>query len=217
MLAWMLYNGRVTWWLAAGAAALAAYLLWIRPWHLRWGATDEELARAMLGDEIVKRPTFNATRAVTIEAQPAETWPWLVQVGCKRAGWYSYDWIDNLGTPSAERIVPELQNLKIGDTVPMSPNGTQGLTVKAIDSNRSMLWVSKNENCTWAWALYNSDQNHTRLVTRVRMRYRWLSPWMAFNLLFDPGDYVMMRKMLLGLKRRAECGSKESITVGGEP
>ena len=97
-------------------AATAAYLLYIRPWQLRWGATDEELERPMPGDEIVARSTFNATRAVTIEARPEEIWPYIVQIGMTRAGWYSYDLLDNLGRPSARRILPQFQNLmKVGD------------------------------------------------------------------------------------------------------
>src|SRR3712207_9232668 len=72
-------------------AATATYLLYIRPRQLRWGATDEELERPMPGDEVVEHPTFNATRAVTIEARPEEIWPWIVQIGTSRAGWYSYD------------------------------------------------------------------------------------------------------------------------------
>ena len=95
---------------ALGAIVLGVYLRFIRPWQLRWGATDEEVARAMPGDDVVKHPTFNATRAVTIQARPEQIWPWLVQIGVTpRAGWYSYDWLDNLGIPSAERIVPEWQ------------------------------------------------------------------------------------------------------------
>ncbi|MGO9085903.1 MAG: DUF2934 domain-containing protein [Candidatus Sulfotelmatobacter sp.] len=187
--------------------SVMVYLLWIRPWHMRWGATNQEVALAMPGDEIVERPTFNATRAITIEAQPEEIWRWLVQVGCKRAGWYSYDWIDNLGIPSAERILPEFQNLRVGDIVPMSPDGKRGLVVSTIDANRSMLWVGKN--VTWAWRLYKLDERHTRLVTRVHMRYEWASPWVLFDLLFDPGDFVMMRKMLLGIKQRAEAGASK--------
>src|SRR6266568_4978128 len=89
--------------LAAMGVAAGAYLLFIRPWQLRWGATDEEVARAMSGDEFVKTPTFNATRGVTINAPPEEIFPWLVQMGVTRAGWYSYDLLDNLGKPSARR------------------------------------------------------------------------------------------------------------------
>jgi hypothetical protein len=121
----MSFTGSAARWLSAGGAiVLATYFLWIRPWHLHWGAGEEEIVRSLPGDETVKRPGFVATRAVTINASPENIWPWLVQVGCKRAGWYSYDWIDNLGKPSAEQIIAELQNLQPGDTIPMSPNGT---------------------------------------------------------------------------------------------
>ena len=90
--------------LGAISLGIGAYLRFIRPWQLRWGATDEEVARAMPGDDVVKHPTFDATRAVTIQARPEEIWPWLVQMGVKRAGWYSYDWLDNLGTPQCRAI-----------------------------------------------------------------------------------------------------------------
>jgi hypothetical protein len=210
----MSFTGSTARWMsAAGAIVLATYFLWIRPWHLHWGASGEEIVRSLPGDEIVKRPSFVATRAVTINANPENIWPWLVQVGCKRAGWYSYDWIDNLGKPSAEQIIAELQNLQPGDTIPMSPSGKQGIQVKLMDPSRSMLWVTTDENVTWAWGLYKSGEQ-TRLVTRVRMHYRWTRPWMAFfNLLFDPGDFVMMRKMLLGIKRRAENPSQATMAV----
>ena len=120
----------------AVGAATAAYLLFIRPWQLRWGATDEELDRPMPGDEIVERPTFNATRAVTIAARPEEIWPWIVQMGVTRAGWYSYDLLDNLGRPSAQGIFPQLQNPMIGDVIPMSPDGKQGMYVKDFEQDR---------------------------------------------------------------------------------
>ena len=93
---------------ALGAVLFGVYLRVIRPWQLRWGATNEEVARAMPGDDVVKRPTFNATRAVTIQARPEEIWPWLVQIGVTRAGWYSYDWLDNLGKPSAAAHPPPI-------------------------------------------------------------------------------------------------------------
>src|SRR5271167_456036 len=98
---------------------LAGYLLIYRPQQLHWGATDEEVARAMPGDEIQRQPIFNATRAITIQARPEQTWPWLVQIGYKRAGWYGYDWLDNGGIPSADRIIPSLHHIKVGDTVPI--------------------------------------------------------------------------------------------------
>lgn len=185
------------------ASTLLAYFGLIRPWHLRWGATDEEVERSMPGDDVVEDPTFNATRAVTIEARPEEIWPWLVQVGFGRAGWYSYDWVDNLGRPSAERIIPELQELRVGDVVPMGPGGV-GMRVRAFDPNRWLLWGGDDGKSTWAWGLYPIDDGRTRLISRVRLAYHWTSPAIVFDLLLDVGDIVMMRKMMLGIKRRAE-------------
>lgn len=184
--------------------AIIIYMLWIRPWQLCWGATDEEVTRLMPGDEIVKKTTFNATRAITIQARPEQIWPWLVQIGHKRAGWYSYDWVDNLGRPSAERIIPDLQNLKVGDLIPISPDGKMGFWVKALEPNRWMLWWDKVGDTTWLWGLYPLDENRTRLITRVRMQYNWLSPMILFDLALDIGDIVMMRKCMLGIKWRAE-------------
>jgi hypothetical protein len=185
-------------------ALLVTYLLWIRPWQVRWGATEDEVVRTLPGDDIVSRPTFNATRGVSIQAPPGEIWPWIVQIGHKRVGWYSYDWIDNLGKPSAERIIPELQNLKSGDIIPMSPDGKMGFWVKDFVPNQWMLWWDKKGETTWCWGLYPAGENCTRLVTRVRMHYNWLSPSIIFNLVIDAGDIVMMRKCMLGIKRRAE-------------
>lgn len=184
--------------------AIIIYMLWIRPWQLCWGATNEEIARYMPGDEIVKKTTFNATRAITIQARPEQIWPWLVQIGHKRAGWYSYDWVDNLGRPSAERIIPDLQNLKVGDLIPISPDVKMGFWVKALEPNRWMLWWDKVGDTTWLWGLYPLDENRTRLITRVRMQYNWLSPMILFDLALDIGDIVMMRKCMLGIKWRAE-------------
>ena len=154
-----------------GTAALAAYLLLIRPRQLRWGAADEEVARALPGDDVVERPTFSATRAVTIAARPNQIWPWLVQMGFHRAGWYSYDWIDNLGRRSAERIIPELQHLRVGDLIPMSPGGKFGVWVKDFEPNRWLLWWDKTGTTTWLWVLDPVDETRTRLISRVRMRY----------------------------------------------
>ncbi len=195
---------------AFGAVLFAVYVRFIRPWQLRWGATDEEVARAMPGDDVVKHPTFNATRAVTIQARPERIWPWLVQIGIKRAGWYSYDWLDNLGIPSADHIVPELQHIAVGDLIPMSPDGKQGFWVKDFETNRWMLWWDKQGDDTWYWGLYPQDDSQTRLITRVRMRYRWLSPTIMLDLLVEFTDIVMMRKCLLGIKQRAERASSQA-------
>ncbi len=192
---------------ALGAVSLGLYLRFVRPWQLRWGATDDEVARAMAGDEVVKHPTFNATRAVTIQARPEEIWPWLVQMGVTRAGWYSYDWLDNLGRPSAQRIIPKLQQLAVGDVIPMSPDGKMGMRVKAFEANQWMLWWDNKGAATWCWGLSPLDESHTRLMTRVRMHYHWKSPALLFDLLVEFTDIIMMRKCMLGIKQRAERAS----------
>ena len=126
--------------LAGSAAAAFVYLRYVRPWQLTWGATAAEVSRDLPSDDLVSRPTFDATRAITLEPPPEQVWPWLVQMGLTRAGWYSYDLLDNLGRPSARCIVPELQRLEPGDIVPMSPNGKQGMKVLSVEPPTSMVW-----------------------------------------------------------------------------
>ncbi len=188
--------------LAAPAVAALAYARFARPWQLTWGATAAEVARPLPSDDLVPDPTFDATRAITIDAPPGQVWPWIVQMGLTRAGWYSYDLLDNLGRPSARRIIPELQDLQPGDIVPMSPDGKQGMPVHSMDAPHSMVWGEPG-GTTWAWQLDENDPGSTRLVTRVRSRYRWFSPSIAFSMLVEFGDIWMMRKMLLNLKERA--------------
>ena len=189
------------------------FLFVYRPWQLNWGATEEEIQRSMPGDEIVADPTFNATRAVTIEASPEQVWPWLVQMGYLRAGFYSHDWLDNDGVPSAEVILPQYQGLAAGDSMPL----TRGLDaeVRVLEPPRFLLLVfgssaSREASSeasetpynlwTWSWGLYETDSGHTRLVSRLHVR-------MSFRrtLLLDLFEIVMMRKHLLGIKRRAEA------------
>lgn len=190
--------------LPAAAAALLTYVRYVRPWQLTWGATPEEAARTLPGDDLVPGPTFNATRAITIAAPPDRIWPWLVQAGLTRGGWYSYDILDNLGRPSARRIVPELQNLAVGDIVPMSPDGKHGMPVLAIAPPTSMIWGTPGDT-TWTWQLDSAGQNSTRLISRVRSRYRWFSPSILFSALLEFGDIWMMRRMLLNIRDRAEA------------
>lgn len=178
-----------------------AYWRFVRPWQLTWGATAAEVSRPLPSDDLVPAPTFNATRAITIDAPPEQVWPWIVQMGLTRAGWYSYDLLDNLGRPSARHIIPELQDLQPGDIVPMSPDGKQGMRVHAVDAPHSMVWGDPG-GTTWAWQLDETDSGSTRLLTRVRSRYQWFSPSIAFSVLLEFGDIWMMRKMLLNQRER---------------
>jgi hypothetical protein len=191
---------------ATGIAALlvVGYVRGFRPWQLRWGASDEEVARSLPGDELVSRPTFDATRAITIQARPEDIWPWLVQVGVNRAGWYSYDLLDNLGRPSAREVIPAFQRVAVGDLLPISPDGKQGIRIQALDLPRSMTWGTPGET-TWVWVLDPLADGKTRLITRIRSKYRWLSPSIAFSLLLEFTDIWMMRRMLLNLRERANA------------
>jgi hypothetical protein len=180
---------------------VVAVLTWFvyRPWALNWGATDEEIDRAMAGDEIVASANFNATRAVTVDAPPKEIWPWLVQMGYLKAGFYSWDELDNDGVPSAERIISEYQGLAVGDSLPLSDHVSAHVAV--MNPNESMLWVIEHgEVWTWAWWLYPRNEQETRLVTRLRVQFDSFRP----RVFADLGEIIMMRKCMLGIKRRAE-------------
>jgi hypothetical protein len=197
----------VTFGIVAAVVVLAVLFFgFYRPWQLRWGATPEELARRMPGDEIVRHPIFNATRAVTVNARPEDIWPWIVQLGAFRAGWYTYDLLDNFGRRSAERIVPELQHMAAGDLVPFGPGKSAGIWVKELVPNRSMVWWNKKEDrTTWVWSLDPLPDGRTRLLTRVRAPLNWAEPLSAVWLvMLELADFPMMRKLLLGIKRRAE-------------
>jgi hypothetical protein len=180
------------------------YLKFFRPWQLRWGATDDEIERSMPGDDIVHEPSFNATRAVTIAAPAENIYPWIVQMGVARAGWYSYDLLDNLARPSAESILPEHQNIQVGDVIPMSPDGKQGMRVKGFSKNKWMLWWDDIGDSTWVWEIYPEEEASFRLITRVRVKYRWFSPAILFSMLIEFFDIWMMRKCMLGIQKRAE-------------
>jgi hypothetical protein len=188
---------------AGTGVAAFAYVRALRPRVLRWGATDEDLARPMPGDGIVINPHFNATRAITINARPEDIWPWLVQMGFGRAGWYSYDWLDNLGRPSSRSIIPQLQSMKVGDRIPMSR--WTYLTVKGFEPNQWLLWQDQGGG-TWSWGLYPLDGQQTQLVSRMRSRYPWTSPLIIPVLfLMELGDPIMVPKELRGIKDRAEA------------
>jgi hypothetical protein len=160
----------------------------------------------MPGDDLVGDPSFNATRAITIDAPPDDVWPWLVQVGYGRAGFYSYDLFDNAARPSATRIIPEYQSPTVGDWVPMARKVTPATAfeIAAFEPGRWLLW--QKPDSTWAWVLQPLPDGRTRLLTRLKARYEWRSPLSALLsvVLLEFGDFPMMRKMLRGLKARAE-------------
>ena len=226
------------------AAMAGGYLL--RRQGLRWGATDEDVHKPLPGDEVVPHPMLETTHTVTIEAPAGEIWPWLVQMGHYRAGFYADpSWWDKYSdkylrslshketeesgygfreVPSDERIIPEFQNLKEGDTILDGPPGSAFFTVRFMEPNRALVLYSDThlrllvprairENArygiygefAWAFVLEEKGERNTRLIVRTRASwgprlYRTLT--MPFVLV--GGEYFTTRKMLHGIKRRVE-------------
>jgi hypothetical protein len=175
-------------------------------------ATREEKARALPGDERISQPIDTLTHGVTIRAVPRELWPWLVQMGAgSRAGWYSYDWLDNGRQASAVRIVPELQHPAIGSIFPALPHVTDGFTLLAIDRERMLTlgWLAPDgtPQVTWAFVLDEISPGVTRLLVRARggpgYRFHGL-PLPLTKLAIRIVHFVMQRKQLLGIAARAE-------------
>jgi hypothetical protein len=186
----------------AGGAVVYAVL---RTPMLSWGATTAEVTHPMPGDDLVPRAELVATRAITIAATPEQVWPWLVQVGIGRAGGYTYDWLERLAglhVTSADRIIDELQNLDVGDVIPLDNDGT-GLRVMLLDPAHVL--AARNDEGTWSWTwTLEPLQDRTRLVSRTRMTFTSLPNRVGTQVLMLPASLVMERKMLLGLRERAE-------------
>ncbi len=212
-----------------GVAGFVVALL-IRPWQLRRGATYAEVRRALPGDDLVPDPKCGYTQAVTIRAPASEVWPWLVQIGYKRAGWYTHDFLHRLvgiagsvgdERGSAKRIIPELQDLTIGDLIEIAPG--MGYTVAGIEKEQALIlqsrmdtakWEALSSNdplpetyliSSWVWYLEEIDEQTTRLIVRVRTD---CSPGLLSTLTTtipnEVGNFVMQPKTLRVLKQRAE-------------
>jgi hypothetical protein len=167
-----------------------------RRWHCRWGATDHEVTAELPGDDRLPDAAFRCTRAISIDAPPSAVWPWLVQAGCLRGGFYSNDLLDNLARPSAREILPEFQVLDIGQWVPMSPSPSEvtAFRVTGFEEHRWLLWAKPDS--TWVWDLQPEGEG-TRLVTRVHAARDWRHPAMAGLgvVLMEFGDFPMMRRI----------------------
>lgn len=186
------------------------YALILRRWHKKWGASGLEAAQPMPGDEIIEEPSYMTTRAVTIDARPEHVWPWLVQMGEGRGGFYSYDWIERLmgmRVSGVSEILPEFQQIEAGDIIPA---GEEDIPVAAIEKNRHLVLGSAEErpwgSSTWAIALYPAN-GLTRLVSRVRARPKDSRRSRLLYAFLEPGMFAMERKWLLEVKRRAETSA----------
>lgn len=217
---------------------LGAYALVVRPRMLRWGATNEEIDHAYPGAELIPEGQRSATMAVTIEAPPARVWPWLVQMGTDRGGWYSWDRLDNWGRSSTDRIHPEWQQISVGDRFAGTPDGSQSWEVAALDPKRFLaLRMSLDlrghpfdpqatrrprsyTDSLWGFLLDELPGDRTRLVVSGywTLRPRRLQPIISF-LFMEPAHWIMQTRQFANLRRRAERDrvgvQQQTVTTSG--
>jgi hypothetical protein len=196
---------------AIGGAAIVGILA-VRRWQLRWGATNQEAGEPLPGDDLITDPDLAATRAITIGAPADQVWQWIAQLGQGRGGFYSYDFLENLAgcdIHSADTIVPEWQDLRIGDQIRLAPQ--VALTVALLERGKSLVLrggvpmrnTAPPYDFTWAFVLKDEPGGVTRLL--VRERYAYTRPWA--RALVEPVEavsFVMSQKMLRGIRDRAE-------------
>lgn len=214
----------------ASAAATAAYCTKIRPWMQHWGTSGDEGSRELPGDTLISEPVMNVTRAITIEATPAEIWPWLLQIGQDRGGFYSYDWLENLfklDIHTLDEIRPELQGLQVNDFVPFAAQEGMGMMVAELEPERALVLFAPDPRyaealqqqadepefemeASWAFVLEPLNERQTRLIVRFRVSTTACQAVStAFTSLLEPAHFIMERKMLYGIKERAE-GSQDT-------
>ena len=200
----------------------AGYMYWRRwrAWVLTWGATREEAAYRLPGDELLEDADGISTRAIDVSAPASAVWPWLVQMGpSPRGGAYTYDWIENLlglDMHSADRVLPEFQHPKLGDAIGY---GSNRMRIELLERDRALAWRSEDGNWVWSFVL-REENGVTRLISRNRFRLPTLAARIAMFPM-EPGSLVMERKMLLGIKERAERlaadGSDSSVEWENSP
>ena len=164
----------------------------------------DEATRSLPGDDLVTDAKIRWSHAITIRARPAEIWPWLVQMGCRRAGWYSYDGLDNGGVPSAARIVPEFQQVQVGDVFPMTPKAQDRFVVRIVEAERALVLGDDAGEMSWAFVLEPVDETSTRLITRSRGATDRFALGLMLKIVWHPLDFGMQRRQLLNLKRLVE-------------
>lgn len=201
---------------------LGGYALIIRPRLLRWGATDEELKPGYPGSNLIPGGTRSATNAITIDAPPAAVWPWLVQMGYGRAGWYSWDHLDNWGNVSASRVHPEWQKVKVGDRLPSMPDAKTCFEVAALEPERFLGLRASFDlrgrpfdpggprpryytDSLWGFLLEELPGGRTRVVESGYWAARpsWLQGAIGFAFL-EPAHWIMQTRQFANLKRLAE-------------
>lgn len=175
-----------------------------------WGATADEIAGAVVGDEICAEARTTATRCITLSSPPAEVFPWIRQMGFGRAGWYSYDWLDNLGRRSATSIHPEWQDVVTGSSV---PGGPASFIAAVVDPPRAFVLQFGRPGAPMCFTLAYELRAHpmgTRLVTRMRTRIDLPGGTLVERGLLGPGDGFMVRRQLRNLAERVDASAPRS-------
>jgi hypothetical protein len=204
-------------------ALVSGYALAVRPWHLRWGATDEEIAEILPGDDVKPDAGEQVTHAISINAPASEIWKWLVQIGQGRGGFFSYDCLENLiglEIHNVGRIVPKLQDLKVGDFIRSAHKGwlggafdsKAGWFVVRLEPERSLVLRDEIKHGSWAFVLHPIAKDQTRLVIRIRGDEARNFGRKLLNVsIFEPAHFIMERKMLLTLKHLAEKSYDDEV------
>lgn len=206
--------------LAGGGIASAAYWLLVRPRLLDWGATDDERHRPLPGDDVLPTASYQTTRAVTIRASVESIWPWLVQMGQDRAGFYTHNWVERVlqsGIPDIAEIHPEWQHLDPGDLMRTNRDRggkALGWPVESVDPGRSLVVRSHSLPVgTYAFVLAPIDAQTTRLIARDRAHWK-RREWPFTVLLYEPLHAYMETGLIHGVKRRAEARPAQSSDAG---
>lgn len=211
--------------LAGGLGALSTgFLLLARPWTLRWGATDDEVTRALPGDDIVPDARGQETRAITVRAPVEKVWPWLAQTGQDRGGFYSFDLLENLvgcQMPEGDVLRPEKQRWRLGDKLWMYPREKAGgggfATLETFVPGRALGFGTRAMSSppdapyagSWSFVAEPLGSSTTRLLVRGRgARGRSLLGRAFDQAIFEPVHFVMERRMMVGIKQLAEGGSR---------
>ena len=212
--------------MGASLAAIATYVAWIRPWHLTLGCTADEACRPLAGDELLRSASLQSTQAITIRAPATKIWPWLVQMGQGRGGFYSYDWLEQLfgcAITNVGEIVPSLQTLQVGDGISLHPASPPLRVVEiqpervivlaggpeiqpGMPRDRSWYRLHTYQGYTWQFALEEQPDATTRLITRIRVAWNRdrVGHFFRSRVFLEPAHTIMQHKMNRGIKERVE-------------
>lgn len=207
---------------ALGVATAVAWHRWVTPWHAQWGATDEEVRMSLPGDDLVVEPAQQNTRGIDIDAEPESVWPWIVQIGADRGGFYSYEWLENLfglGIHNSDVVVPAWQHRAVGDLVLADAKGSGGWYVMEVLPGEALVLqvgdvragrpIHRGERLrwefSWSFVVRPAPGGRSRLLVRERAAFGSRITELAMSPLGFV-SFVMTQKMLRGIKARAEGG-----------